>query len=351
MKFEFELPVVVNGKPTVRKSSTTIIGTVPVGIEVAECDRRDLDEVARLVFGDKKNRREHTLNWNRGDLFVSQGPAKDLPLGFVPNVKSPGFPFTEIYRTMKMVIDESSYHQRRGSIFPSATRRTRASYSPIELKPISALRLDSVDQQALESQIEAFRTTCAQIVCCEGNLFRKVSEPAMGVDIIEKNGVPIPYVRPVWRGKRGLPTAKNADIPPHAVFRLDDETGLEAFCEAAGIDFQKSHDIEVIDGTKLELDSARIMVFSAAARIVRKAQDWIGDHPVIDEIWEIVERSRNDDDYPAHLPDLLRQAVDVHRSGIRVFSNDFDVLATDCVADMWDASAIDIQLSAPKPFP
>lgn len=351
MKFDFELPVAIHGKPAVRKSTTTVIGTVPVGVEVEECDRHDLDPVARLVFGDKKNRSEHTLNWHEGNFFISQGPSDNLPLSFVPNTKSPGFPFTHVYRIMKMVIDESTYQQRRGSIFPSATRRTRASYSPVELKPISSLRLESIYQEELEAQIEAFRTTCAQLLHCEGNLFRRVSEPILGVDIIEKNGFPTSYVRPMWRGERGLPTAKNEEIPPHAAFRLDDETGLEDFCASAGVEYRKSPDIEMIDATKLEVDSARITLFSAAARIVRKAQDWIGDHAVIDEIYEIVQLSRDDDDYPANLADLLRQAVDVHRSGIRVFSNDFDVLATECAADMWDASAIDIQLSASKPFP
>jgi hypothetical protein len=102
--------------------------------------------------------------------------------------------------------------------------------------------------------------------------------------------------------------------------------------------------VRVFDSARLSVDSEQLTLFSSAARIVRKAQDWIGDHPVIDEIFGIVDKSESDTDYPPHLGDLIQSAVEVHRSGTRVFSNHLDVIATEAVSGLWDSRPIKVDI-------
>lgn len=341
MKFEFDLPIAVTAKAASRKTEATVVGTVDLEVEVDECDPYELGDVADVWFDGTS--KAPVRFFHRNDiLFIQLASVVDIPRTFSPGGPKTGFLFAEAERLIKLTVDNRVYHGRRGALYPAAAARARRQYEPLSLRQIAAMGLEGGYEEERDIQITAFRDRCSRLLVSDGMVYVSVSEPVIGVELREKNGQTFPLIRPFWRCPNGIPTGKSSPISPHAVLRLDDEEGLRSFCEIAGVRSDLETPVRVFDPARLSVDSEQLTLFSSAARIVRKAQDWIGDHPVIDEIFGIVERSDNDTDFPPHLGDLIRAAVDVHRSGIRVFSNELDVIATESVAELWDARPIKI---------
>jgi len=346
MMIDFKLPVAFAARPDDRKAVTTVVGTVVVDVDLRECEPGELADVAELAFDIAKGKRWTKFVHRHDVLYSPLATVESLPRTFAPCGPKPGFPFDRVEPRLRRTIDDRVYQaRRRGSLYPPASARSRRFYEPLILRPVEQMNLNEVDEQTLARQIADFRHRCSRLLVSGGMVYLSVSEPVLGVDLVEKDGQAKAYVRPVWRKTRGLGTAKNGAIPPHAVFRLDDLEGIRRFCDLAGVPFRPPKGVRVWDPARLSIDSEQLTVFSAAARIVRKAQDWIGKHQVIDEIFDIVERSEDDTDYPPHLGDLLVDALEVHRSGTRVFSNEMDVVATQGVTELWDARSISVGIS------
>jgi hypothetical protein len=347
MKFEFDLPVAVTAKAAGRKTEATVVGTADLEVEVDECDPCELGDVADIWFDGTS--KAPVRIFHRNDLlFIQLASVVEIPRTFSPYGPKTGFLFAEAERLIKLMVDNRVYHGGRGALYPAAAARSRRQYEPLSLRPIAALRLEDGYEEGRDIQIADFRDRCSRLLVSSGMVYVSVSEPVLGVELKDKNGQTFPLIKPFWRCPRGIPIGKSSLIPPHAVFRLDDNDGLRAFCEIAGGRSYLDTHVRVFDPARLSVDSEQLTLFGSAARIVRKAQDWIGDHPVIDEIFSIVENSANDTDFPSHLGELIRAAVDVHRSGIRVFSNELDVIAAESVAELWDARPIKVDIPSFK---
>nr|WP_250807473.1 hypothetical protein [Neorhizobium tomejilense] len=349
MEIEFDLPVAFGATPHNRKTNSTMVGTVPVTLDLAECGRNELDEVATVYFhGDLQ---PPTSYFHRsGSLFVKHAPLVDLPRTFSPYDKKAGYLFEKADRSIRLTVDNAIYHKSRGTVHPKSAAVARLTNKPLPLVPVSELKFTDPNEEAIHRQVDRLRERCDRLLVCDGMVYLKVSEPVIGVDLVVRDGAPSAWIRPVWRSSRGISIDPKRSIPPHAAFRLDDEDGLAFFLGNAGLRDSRpanwvSRGVQVDDPTRLMLDSVETTVFSAAARIVRKAQpEWLGDHPVIDDIFDIVKSGATDTDYPARLGDLLGEALEVHHGGVRVFSNEMDVIATEFVRDMWDTRSISVPL-------
>lgn len=79
MEFEFDLPVVTSAIRKRRKHSATVVGTVPVTVELGECKREELTDVASVGFslGDPATRFLH----RDGNLYVPSTRVEDMPRG------------------------------------------------------------------------------------------------------------------------------------------------------------------------------------------------------------------------------------------------------------------------------
>ncbi|MCS4089328.1 hypothetical protein [Rhizobium sp. BK176] len=351
MDIDFELPVVFNAIPHGRKTKATMVGTVPVSVDLAECGRGELDPVATVRFDGQLDR--PTSYFHRGgDLFVPHCRLEDLPRTFVPYEKNTSYLFHKADRSIRLTVDNARMDGRRSYVYPKALAEARTWTKPLDLRPLTDIKFTEPYQDGIDSQISRHRERCARLLLSEGLVYLRVSEPVIAVDLDLKNGVSDAWIRPLWRSSHGITTAKTDPIPPHAVFRLDDEDGLLSFLAAAGVPDSRPENWNTVsvalhDASRLAVDSSEMSVYSAGARIVKKAQDWLGEHQVIDDLFRIVERS-NDTEYPSQLGDLLLDALAIHRDGIRVFSNEYDVLGTRLVTEMWDDRSVSLALPSFK---
>ncbi|MBY3433567.1 hypothetical protein HFN89_05340 [Rhizobium laguerreae] len=354
MDIDFVLPVVFSAIPNGRKTKATMVGTVPVTVDLSECGRAELDPVATVRFHGELE--EPTSYFHRsGNLFVAHCRLADLPRTFVPYGKRAGYLFDKADRSIRITVDNARHSGGRGWVYPKSLAEARMSDAPPQLFPLDEMKFTEVYQDGVDSQVNRLIERCSRLLVSEGMVYLRVSEPVIAVDLGIKDGLPDAWIRPLWRSSHGITAAKtgsrrSADpIPPHAVFRLDDEDGLKSFLAAAGMPDSRpanwsSAVVRLDDATRLAVDSTEMSIYSAAARIVKKAQDWLGDHPVIDDIFRIVERHTTDTDFPNELGDRLVDAIALHRDGIRVFSNDYDIIAAELVTDMWDSRSVSVQL-------
>ncbi len=345
MKFEFELPIVTFGLRERRKNNATVAGTVPVEIEVEECDLVDLLPVADVDFSPSPTNPTGFKCLN-GDLYVPLSPCDTLPRTVAPySSDADGYLFGKVARMVRTSLDNArsgrqlsrsdmGYHQNREK----------------HLEPLEDMKLVSYDKRNVSMQIAAFRERCDRLLVCEGIVHLRVAEPAIGVDVVYEEEARRLSIRPVWRSSTGIRKAAGDPLPPHALFRLDDEQGLRDFCLAAGASEERlanwnSGRVRIVDATRLQIDSTRLSVFAAAARIVRQGwgKQWLGDDPVIDGIFEIVD-NHTDTDFPDRLGELLSEAVVLHKAGTTVFRNEVEAEATKYVVDMWEARDVELSM-------
>jgi hypothetical protein len=352
MDIEIELPVVFSAIPHGRKTKATMVGTIPVTVDLSECGRAELDAVAAVRFYGELE--DATSYFHRGgNLFVPHCKLDDLPRTFVPYGKKTGYLFDKVDRSIRITVDNARNNGGHGSLSPKALAEARMSTLPLKLARLTDMKFSDVYQGGIDIQISRLRERCARLLICDGTVYLKVAEPVIAVDLGTKDGVPDAWIRPLWRSSHGITTAKTDPVPPHSVFRLDDEDGLMSFLASAGVPDPRPANwntaiVCLADATRLTVDSSEMSIYSAAARTVKKAQHWLGEHTVIEDIFGIVERDSTDTNYPLELGDLLIDAVALHRRGIRVFSNDYDIIAAELVTDMWESRSVSVQLPAFK---
>jgi hypothetical protein len=347
MEIEFTLPVVFYAVPSRRKTQACMVGTVPVEVDLAECLPSELSPVASLRFHGAIQEATSFFH-HEGALYVPHCAVDDLPRTFHPNDKRDTFLYHKAARAIRRAVDNADH---RG---PGARDLfgTRFSQDNPNFQEIASMKFDDAYQPGIDGQIEYLKARCERLLVSNGKVYLRVSEPVIGIDIGQGQGDVAAWVRPMWRSSSGLRTDDRAPIPPHACFRLDDLDGMRAFLGDVGLLSDETERMiigasEISDATRLLVDSTEISVYSAAARIVKKAQDWIAEHEVVDAIFEIVKGRHTDAAYPPELGDLLSSAVQIHRNGDRVFSNDRDLMGAEAVSGMWDARSVSLPISGP----
>lgn len=344
MKIDFQLPVVTYGTPKGQKKSRQVVATVPVDVNVREVRLRDTIPVASVSYPPGTPRQMTEYVSIEGTIYVRLNGAFQFAPSFVLYGTDPiSFAFTEVNRSVRRSVDNWAYNGN--AIYPAKLAKERKAHEPLSLSPLANLGLETFQEESVERQMASFIKRCERLVVVDGAILAHVAEPVLAVELLQREGERRASIYPLARSLTGLGSKKYL---PHAVFRLDEIDRLFEFCVVAGVSWQaldhwNQARVVVHDGFRLSLQTERASLYSASARLTKRAygKQWLADHPLVDDLFQIV-KDYTEENFPDELGDVLAGIIDLHRSGVQVFETDFELELANHVLRMWDDRKIDI---------
>jgi hypothetical protein len=344
MQIDFQLPVVTYGTPKGQKKSRQVVATAPVEVNVREVRSCDTIPVASVSYppGTPQQMTEYVSI--DGTLYVRLNGAFQFSASFALYGSDPiSFAFSDVDRFVRLSVDNGVYNGN--GIYPAKLAKERKAREPLSLSPFADLGLETFGEETVERQIASFLKRCERLVVVDGAMLAHVAEPVLAVELIDRQIFKRASIYPLARSFKGLASRKSV---PQAVFRLDEVDRLFDFCVAAGVDRSAlSHwnpaRVAIHDGFRLSLQTERASLYSAAARLTKRAYGapWLPDHQLVDDVFQIV-KDYTEENFPDELGDVLAGIIELHRSGTKVFDVDFELELADHVLRMWDDRKIDV---------
>jgi hypothetical protein len=353
MNMDFKLPVITRGTPRGKKKPRQVLATVTVSIDIREIRPRDLTAVASVHFPPGEPTELTDFVSIDGAIFVRIGEATEFSTSItLYGAEGPNFAFVDTNRRVRRLIDNYAYNGE--GLFPTALWNARKANQPLFLTDLSEVGLESWYEKGVDDQITRFEDRCKRLVISEGCLWARVAEPVLALDFLDHEKFHSVSVRPLMRPFEGIGKGSDRIDPPQAIFRLDQLDRLFDFCRASGISETwlpqwMPGRVVINDAIRLSVDSERASIYSSASRLTKRIYgiSWIPDHPLLDDLYRLVE-GFTEDDCPDELGDVLSGLVELHRSGTRVFRTEFDVTVTDYVVKMWDNREISMAPEGPS---
>lgn len=354
MNLDFKLPVITRGTPRGKKRARPVLATVSVSVDIREVQDRDITAVASVYFPPGTPAEMTDFVSIDGAIFVRIGPATEFATSLdLYGHNGPNFAFAEANRRVRRSVDNFTYNGE--GIFPVSLFNARKSNQPLQPADLKEIGLESWYEKGVEEQIARFEERCGRLVVSEGCLFARVAEPVLALDFIPREGFKAVSIRPIMRPLGGIGKGSEKIDPPHAVFRLDELDRVFDFCRAAGMSdawlpVWMPERVVVQDAIRLSLDTERASLYSAASRLTKTVygMSWLPDHPLLDDVYRLVE-AFTENDCPDELGDVLSGLIELHRTGTRVFRDDFEAAAADYVVQMWDNREISMASENPSP--
>ncbi|MCS4089047.1 hypothetical protein [Rhizobium sp. BK176] len=339
MEVQYEVPVIVEGRPEKYKTDRLVLASVPVDVDIEECSRAELTPAVSVRF---------EMNSATRCDFKSYGGRLYLPLE----------PLVMLKRTIRLfdqqrvpfVFKRSSYFVEREaekgasrprvSLYPVVNRVPVQYDRPVNPTPLADMAFENLDVQSLERQIASFRDRASRLLICEDMIHVEVSEPCISVRRSINDG-DVYLVRPLHRPWQGL---SRDHFFPDALFRIDESDRARDFCLSLGskneplLNFHKFL-VEIHDPDVLKLSSERASCYAFAHNVLRHdefaARDNRGN---LDEISAFMGNF-NEMSAPDRLCDGILSLHDLHSSGLPILYPDEAVIGR-AVAEMWDGREI-----------
>lgn len=355
MNMDFKLPVTTRGTPRGKKRARPVLATVTVSIDIREIPAGDLTAVASVYFPPGKPTEMTDFVSIDGAIFVRIGQASEFATSLtLYGADGANFAFADANRRVRRSVDNYAYNGE--GLFPASLLNARKANQPLQPSDLAEIGLESWYEKGVEDQITRFEERCARLVVSEGCLLARVAEPVLALDFIPRAGVNGISVRPIMRSLSGIGKGSEKTDPPHAVFRLDELDRVFDFCRASGMSDAwlptwMPERVVIQDAIRLSLDTERASLYSAASRLTKSiyGMSWLPDHPLLDDVYRLVE-GFTENDCPDEMGDVLSGLIELHRSGTRVFRDDFEASAADHVVQMWDNREISMAPESPSPI-
>jgi hypothetical protein len=335
MEVQYEVPVIVEGRPEKYKSDRLVLASVPVKVDIEECSRAELTPAVSVRFEMNSATRFDFKSYG-GRLYLPLEPLamlkRAIPLYELQNVP---FVFKRISYFVEREAEKECMHPRP-TIYPPINKNAIKRNRSVTPTPLTKMSFESLDTRSLEQQIAAFEKRASRLLICDDMVHVEVSEPCISVKH-SPNDRNVYLVRPLHRPFLGLNKERGL---PDALFRIDESEKARDFCLSLGatneplLNFHKFL-VDVYDPDVLTLSSERASCFAAAGNLRRSIGDKTDHHlgPELTSLSSLLD-SHNELSCPDELCDALAALVDAHRSGADVFEYDTNIAGA--VAGMWD---------------
>jgi hypothetical protein len=335
MEVQYEIPVIVDGRPEKHKTERLVLASVPVTVDLEECSRAELTPAVSVRFQMNDATRCDYMS-HGGRLYLALEPVamlkRTIPLYELQNV-----PF--VFKRISYFVEraaEKECAQPRPTIYPPTHRHTIKRNRSLTTTPLADMAFETLDSPSLEQQIAVFQRRASRLLICDGMIHVEVSEPCISVKRAMNDGN-VYLVRPLHRPFFGLSKERGF---PDALFRIDENEKARDFCLSLGasneplLNFHKFL-VDVYDPSVLNLSSERASCYAAAGNLCRSVGGTI-DPPLDTELKALASLmdGHTEASCPDELCDAFAALLDVHRSGADGFKYDANIAGA--VADMWD---------------
>jgi hypothetical protein len=350
MEVQYQVPVIVDGRPEKYKTDRLVLASVPVSVDIAECSRAEMTPAVSVRF---------EMNSATRCDFKSYGGRLYLPLEPLAMLKST-FPLFE-QRPAPFVFKRALYFaereaeeacsRSRGSLYPVVTRNAVRHQRSLAPMPLADMAFETLDVPSLDKQVASFEERTSRLLICEDMIHVEVSEPCISVRRSINDG-DVYLVRPLHRPFLGI---SRDHFFPDALFRIDESDRARDFCRSLGstneplLNFHKFL-VEIHDLDALKLSSERASCYAFAHNLLRRnAFTTRESRGVLDQISFCVE-NYNEMSAPERLCDDIVSLHDLHSSGSPIFHPDEEEIARG-VAEMWESREISplFQHGGPRP--
>lgn len=335
MEVQYEVPVIVEGRPEKYKTDRLVMASVPVTVDIEECSRAELTPAVSVRFEMNSATRCDYKTYG-GRLYLPLEPVamlkRAIPLYELQNVP---FVFKRISYFVEREATKECMHPRP-TIYPPFDRNAIKRSRSVTPTPLAKMSFETLDTRSLEQQIDAFKKRASRLLVCDDMIHVEVSEPCISVKRAMNDGN-VYLVRPMHRPFCGLSKERGF---PDALFRIDESEKARDFCLSLGatneplLNFHKFL-VDVYDPSALNLSSERASCYAAAGNLCRSVGNK-ADRRLDSELKALAAlmAAHTEASCPDELCDALAALVDAHRSGADVFK--FDANIAGAVADRWD---------------